>query len=154
MRRSDREMSAEFALRVLSEAEFATLSSVSADGQPYGVPLSQVVLDGAVYFHCAAEGHKLENLAAEPRVSVSAVSRTKLVPEKYTTEYDSAIAFGRCEIVTEADEKTRALLAICEKYAPQDMEKAAGMIARSLGETCVCRVTIERITGKSNGGAE
>ena len=154
MRRSDREMSAEFALRVLETAEYATLSTVGADGQPYGVPLSQVLLDGAVYFHCAAEGHKLENIAAQPLVCVSAVSRTKLVPEKFTTEYDSAIAFGRCEIVTDADEKTRALLAICEKYAPQDMQKAAGMIARSLGETCVCRVTLGSVTGKSNGGAE
>ena len=152
MRRSDREMNTEFALRVFDVAEYATLSTTSADGQPYGIAVSAVVLDDAVYFHCATEGHKLNNIAVEPRVCISAVSRTKPRPEKFTTEYDSAVAFGTCELVTDRVKKTRVLLAICEKFAPGNMENAAKTIEYALDMTVVCRVTIERLTGKSNGG--
>ena len=153
MRRADREMSTEFALGVFAAAEYATLSSVSADGEPYGVPVSPVMMNGAVYFHCATEGHKLDNIAANPQACISAVSRTKLVPSMFTTEYDSAIVFGTCEIVADDEEKREALREICRKFAPPAMaERVERMIESSLGETAVCRVTIDRITGKSNGG--
>jgi len=150
MRRKERERAAEFALQVFANAEFATLSTVSADGQPYGVPLSQIVMNGAIYFHCALEGLKLDNITANPKVSISAVSRTKLRPEKYTTEYDSAIAFGTCSLVADVAEKREAMLEICRKFAPENMERAAMMIERSMNEVGVGKVTIESITGKSN----
>ena len=47
----DRELSADEALEVLEAGEFCVVSTVDADGMPYGVPLSYVMLDGALCFH-------------------------------------------------------------------------------------------------------
>ena len=32
------------------------------DGYAYGVPLNYVYVDNSIYFHCAKEGHKLDNI--------------------------------------------------------------------------------------------
>jgi nitroimidazol reductase NimA-like FMN-containing flavoprotein (pyridoxamine 5'-phosphate oxidase superfamily) len=49
---------------ILNKGEYGVLSTVSAEGQPYGTPLNYCLIDDSIYFHCATEGHKLKNLAA------------------------------------------------------------------------------------------
>ena len=43
--------------------------------QPYAVPLSYVFHDQCIYFHCATEGHKLDNIRANPAVSFCVVGQ-------------------------------------------------------------------------------
>lgn len=86
MRRKDRKKDADFALEVLRDCEYATLATVNEDGTPYCIPISPVLVDGCIYFHCALEGKKLDNINQNPNVCVSCVRHTKLVPEKFTTE--------------------------------------------------------------------
>ena len=71
---------------------------VNEDGTPYGIPVSPVLEGRNLYFHCALEGRKLENIKNNPSVCVACVGKTKLVPEKFTTEYQSAVAFGTASI--------------------------------------------------------
>jgi hypothetical protein len=150
MRRKDRERDAAFALEVLRGCEYATLATVNADGTPYCIPISVALADSAVYFHCAAEGQKLTNIINNNSVCLSCVRHTKLLPEQFTTEYESAVITGKCEIVTDDAEKIAALKIICEKYAAGFMDQFDRRIAASLHRTCVCRVDIERLTGKAN----
>ncbi len=56
MRRIDREISEHEAVELLHKAEYGVLSTVDKSGQPYGVPLSYVYKDNAIYFHCAVDG--------------------------------------------------------------------------------------------------
>lgn len=149
MRRKDRERDADFAREVLRDCEYATLATVNPDGTPYCVPISPVLTGDTLYFHCAPEGQKLQNIAQSPQVCVSGVRHTNLVPEKFTTEYESAVAVGRCETVVADEEKILALRLICEKYAPSNMAAFDDAIARSLGRTGVCKLTIGSITGKA-----
>ncbi len=149
MRRKDRERDREFALRVLKDCEYATLSTVNLDGSPYGIPISPVLVDEVVYFHCALEGQKLDNIAHSNQVCLSCVCHTKLIPEHFTTEFESAVAKGRCTIVTEEEEKLMALRCICEKYAPSNMHAFEHAVARSLMRTGICKIELEEITGKS-----
>ena len=150
MRRKDRERDAAFALEVLRDCEYATLATINTDGTPYCIPVSVVLIDHAVYFHCAAEGQKLINISRNDAVCISTVQHTKLIPEKFTTEYESAVAAGKCKIVTEEAEKIMALRALCEKYAKSNMERIDKEIAEYLHKTCVCRIDIAQITGKAN----
>ena len=71
MRRRDRELTRDEALTILSRAEVATVSVVTADG-PYGFPVSPVVVDGTLYFHSATKGRKVAALASDPRVWIGA----------------------------------------------------------------------------------
>ena len=65
MRRKEKMISREDIMEVLASAEYGILSTVSADGMPYGTPVNFVYADDAIYFHCATEGHKLSNLGCK-----------------------------------------------------------------------------------------
>ena len=149
-----REMDSQWALEVMRKAPYITVSFTRADGTAYGVPLSLACTDDRIwYFHCAPEGDKLDALAAHPQVCLSAV--TKCAPTvgpkdgSFTLQYRSAIAFGKAELVTDDEEKIRALRAISERFLPQHMDAFDDAIARSLHRTAVVRITLdEPPTGK------
>ncbi len=154
MRKESREMDASFALEVFAKAPFVTVSFVKPNGAPYGVPLNLVATDEKTfYFHCATEGEKLDCIAANPVVHLSAVSRCKptVGPKdgSFTLEYRSAMAVGRAEVVTDDAEKIEVLRAICLRFLPGHMDAFDASIARSLGRTAVVRITLTDLpTGK------
>ena len=150
MRRKDREKDAAFALAVLQNCEYATLATINPDGSPYCIPVSPVLLDGNAYFHCATEGKKLENIDKNTAVCLSGVGYTNLIPEKYSTEYESFVANGKCEIVMDKDEKIKALRCISEKYAQSAIDQFDDRMLEWAHRTCVCKINIEQITGKAN----
>ena len=54
LRRKDRAIPEAQAKALLSMAEYGILSTVSVDGQPYGVPLNFCIGENSIYFHCAS----------------------------------------------------------------------------------------------------
>lgn len=148
MRRKDREMDAGFAMSVLARCEFATLAMTLPDGKPYCIPISPALVGGAVVFHCARHGLKADAMRANPSVCLSAACDVSPVPEEFTTEYASAVAFGTAAEVTDAAEKVTALRAICERYAASNMRGFDDAIERSLHRTAIWRIDIDELTGK------
>lgn len=121
MRRSDRERDAAFALEVLDKAPFVTVSMTREDGTPYGLPLSLARTgDKTFYFHCALEGEKLDCIAHNPVVFLSAVTRCSPTFDSkvgnFTLQYRSATAVGVAELVSEREEKISALRVICQRF--------------------------------------
>jgi len=98
------------------------------------------------YFHCAMEGEKLDCIATNPMVALSAVTRcTPTVGPKdgsFTLQYKSAMAVGKAEVVTDKDEKIEALRAICLRFLPHHMDAFDNAIARSLKQTTVVKITL------------
>ncbi len=130
LRRRDRALGEEEAREILARAEHGVLATVGADGWPYAVPVNHVLSGDVLYFHCAVEGHKLENIVHDERVSFCAVAGATVLPEKLSTLYESAIAFGRAHLVR----------------APE-AEKAITAWDR---DTAVVRIRIEQIAGKAH----
>ena len=140
-------MDAAFALEVLDKAPYVTVSFTRPDGTPFGVPLSLARTDEKTfYFHCAMEGEKLDCIATNPMVALSAVTRcTPTVSPKdgsFTLQYKSAMAIGKAEMVTDKDEKIEALRAICLRFLPKHMDAFDDAIARSLKQTTVVKITL------------
>ena len=148
MRRDDRALTDEQAAEILQKGEYGILSTVSADGQPYGVPVSFAFDGNALYFHCAVEGHKLENLAANPRVSFCVVGATEVLPDKFATRYESAIVFGTARELT-GDEQHAALTEILKKYSADFLEKGEKYIESDMPKTRAFRIEIESLSGKA-----
>jgi hypothetical protein len=147
MRKASREMDTSFALEVLDKAPYVTVSFTRPNGSPYGVPLSLARTDNKTfYFHCAMEGEKLDCIAANPQVALSAVTKcTPTVGPKdgsFTLQYKSAMAVGKAEVVTDRDEKIEALRAICQRFLPKHMDAFNDAIARSLERTAVVKITL------------
>ena len=147
-------MDAAFALEVLDKAPYITVSVTRPDGTPYGVPLSLARTDNKTfYFHCALEGEKLDCIASNPNVALSAVTRcTPTVGPKdgsFTLQYKSAMAVGKAVMVTDREEKIEALKAICLRFLPKHMDAFDDAISRSLERTAVVKITLtEPPTGK------
>jgi nitroimidazol reductase NimA-like FMN-containing flavoprotein (pyridoxamine 5'-phosphate oxidase superfamily) len=155
MRKASREMPAEWAFsEVLDKAPYVTVSMITPEGTPYSVPLSLARTDDhTFYFHCAAVGKKVDCLAANPKVWLSAVSRsTPTVGPRdgsFTLQYRSEMAEGVAERVENREEKIEALRAISQRFLPDYMYAFDAAIERSLDRTAVYRITLTSApTGK------
>ena len=152
MRRKEKAMSREECTQLLDAAEYGILSTVSTDGTPYGVPLNFVYKDDVIYFHCALEGHKIENIRSNGSVCFNAVDSVVLMPEKFNTQYRSVTVFGNICIVEDADEKRRAITAIAGKLSPDFPKEADDYIDRAFKNILILRLDIEHMTGKATRG--
>lgn len=148
VRRTDRETGIDAARNLLASASYGVLASVGPDGQPYAVPLHYVFAGDCIYFHCATEGQKLDNIRANPAVSFCVVGQTTILPRKFATEYESAVAFGTATEIS-AGEKQEALLKILEKYSPGFIAEGVKYIAGKSEQTVVVRIDIAHLTGKA-----
>lgn len=150
VRRKDRLMPEEDTLALLERGEYGVLATVTPGGHPRAVPLSYVVLDGDLYFHCAKQGEKLDDLAHQPLCSFCVVGETQpLYDTNFTTRYESAVVHGEAFPVENEEEKRRALLALVKKYLPGHLDKAPADIEASLLATAVFRIVPARVTGKA-----
>lgn len=148
LRRIDRGLSGDETAQLLEQGEYGILSTVDAQGQPYGVPLSYAYRNDCIYFHCALSGHKLDNLATNPRVCFCVVGRTELLPAQFATRYESALAFGRAAEVF-GEERLEALRWLVEKYSPEFQAEGESYIEQQRHATRVIKITIDQLSGKA-----
>jgi hypothetical protein len=148
IRRKDRELKNDEVIEILKNNEYGVISTVRPNGYPYGVPISYVYINDSIYFHCAIEGHKLDNIKNNDKVSFCVVGKTCVLPDKFSTEYESVIIFGRANEVFD-DEKNTALIEILNKYSPDYIEQGKEYIQKASKVTKVIRINIEHISGKA-----
>jgi nitroimidazol reductase NimA-like FMN-containing flavoprotein (pyridoxamine 5'-phosphate oxidase superfamily) len=152
MRRKDRELPKDAALAVADNCAYSVMATVNPDGTPYCVPLSMAREGEWLYFHCAMEGHKIDNLKSRSQVCVSCVGEVKPVPGEFTITYESAIISGPASEVTDREEKIRALALISRRYTPANMAAFDDVIEKTIDRTAVWKIHIDEISGKANRG--
>lgn len=148
IRRRDRAITKDEALSILNSAEYGVLSTASVEALPYGIPLSFCYINGCIYFHCAMEGRKIDNLESNENVSFCAVGKTEIMSSKFGTKYESVILSG---VATEVfnDEKQLALEGLVLKYSYEFIESGAKYIDALTHKTRVFKIVADNITGKS-----
>lgn len=148
MRRANKQLSREEAVAMLEALPHGVLAIHGVDGYPYAVPMSHAYSDGKLYFHGAVAGHKIDAFKQDDRASFCVIARDDIVPEKFTTHYLSAIAFGRIRILTDPDERHRAMEVITRKYSPGYEEAGKKYAQATWDKLGVFEMTIEHLTGK------
>jgi nitroimidazol reductase NimA-like FMN-containing flavoprotein (pyridoxamine 5'-phosphate oxidase superfamily) len=148
MRKAEREITDPAELgKILARAEVVSLA-LHDDPAPYVVPLSFAHADGALWFHCAREGTKLDLLRRNPRVGFCAVADARLVIGDTACDSTAAgasvIGRGTARIVTDPDERCRGLDALMRHYGM----KSPVYRQDSLAHACVVRLDIEELRGK------
>ena len=116
MRLTKQQLSAEETETLLRMGGTGTLALAGDDGYPYSVPVNYIYLDGCIYFHGALQGHKCDAIAREPKASMSVIGADRLIPEKYTTDYRSVIAFGEIYPIRDDEKKRRIIRKIGERF--------------------------------------
>ena len=147
-RRKDRAIAKEEAMALLSKAEYGVLSTVSENGKPYGVPLNFCIIDHCIYFHCAVEGQKIDNIKRNKSVSFCTVGNTKILPDEFGTKYESVIVSGEVEEVFDAN-KQMALEGLLYKYSPDYIDQGLKYIESLKEITRVFKITINKLSGKT-----
>ncbi len=145
MRRSDKEMSEEMTLDLLLRGEDGVLGTIGDNGYPYTVVVNYVYLNNKIYFHCAKTGHKIDNIKNNNKVSFTVYDNVEVVGDELTTKYQSLIVFGRAKVIEATKE---VLLALINKYAEIDENKALKMIEREISITSIVEIEIDHVTGK------
>ena len=117
MRRNDREITdSREILSIVNECKVIRLAMLDEQGLPYIIPLNfgYRFADGVFTFYChsAREGHKLELLRRDPRVSFEMDCR-------YGYYYASVIGSGTAELI-EGAEKLDALSALMRHMAGRE----------------------------------
>ena len=148
LRRKDRAITKEEANNLLTRGEYGLLSTVSEHGEPYGIPLSYYTIDNSIYFHCAVEGKKLEHFKHNNSVSFCVVGKTEILPDKFSTRYESVIVSGKVEEVFD-NEKQIALEGLLRKYSPRFLEEGIAYVERTKDKTKIFRISISNLTGKA-----
>lgn len=148
VRRQDRLLEQEQISFLLGNAEYGFLSMIGTNGFGYGIPLNFVREDEHIYFHCAPEGYKLDCLKGNPNVSFCVVGQSEVIPGKFTTAYESVVAFGKACFNLPEEERKHALRLLVKKYSPDFEEAGEKAIEKSLNRTQIIRLDIEHVTGK------
>lgn len=151
MRRSGQQLSAQETIGILERNEVATLALAGDGGYPYAVPVNYSYADGRIYFHSATSGHKADAIAREPRASLCVIDQAVVVPERYTSEYRSAIVFG--EITAIADEKRRreAITMFTRRFCDSPAEEIEKEIDSYWNVLAVYELRISHMSGKRGG---
>jgi nitroimidazol reductase NimA-like FMN-containing flavoprotein (pyridoxamine 5'-phosphate oxidase superfamily) len=149
LRRGDRQLDDAAALALLKRGEYGILSTSDKNNRPYGIPVNYVVMEECLFFHCATEGQKLENIMANDDVSFCVVGQTELIPEKFATRYESVVVSGRAAAVSDVVLKKSVLRALISKYAPDHMAAGEAYIDKLMDKTTVVQVSIDHLAGKA-----
>ena len=132
---------------VLQRAEVLYLA-LHDEPAPYVLPLSYGYADGAIWFHCAREGKKLDLIRRDPRVGFAVVADARLVAGPaacdFTATGSSVVGRGTARVVTDPVERRRGLDALMRHCGVERPEYRP----ESLTRACVVRIDVEELRGK------
>jgi hypothetical protein len=148
MRRKDRQLGNEQAIEILQQGEYGVLSTLGENGYPYGLPLNYIVLDEDIYFHCAMEGQKIDNILYNEKVSLCVVEKSEIKPKEFSTDYSSVIVFGRAMEAGE-EERQKALQEFVNKYSPAYLKEGKDYIEKMKENTRIMKIEVVHMTGKA-----
>jgi len=155
LRRSEREIANETALRdLVRNGRFAAVA-LCRDDEPYVVTMNYGydADRGVLYFHCAVEGLKLEFIRANPRACAMVVHDLGYRHGECDHAYRSVVLRGPIGIVEDEAERRYGLGVLidhqeAEPAAVRERTMPGGELRRPVG---LLRFDIEEMTGKEGG---
>jgi len=153
LRRVDKKMSEAAINELLRSGYSGHLATVDLYGMPYSCPLLYVWHDHRIWLHNArSSGHLLSNLQSNPNACFSIAEAGEVFSYgRYecdtTIAYQSAVIFGKIDVIESPPEKTTFFELLMNKYSSPDASRPKNFFPR-LDDTTVYAMTLERITGK------
>ncbi len=136
-------LSGDEALKLFQSARVVRLGCI-VNGEPYVVPINCHLEDDYLYSH-SLPGLKISGLRENPRACVQ-------VDEiESDLRWRSAIAFGKFEEITKANERTDILGKLLKRFPMLTPVESAIAIDGSVPEVIIFRIKIERLSGVSEG---
>lgn len=151
MRRSEKAVTDPQQLEEIIRAGRICRLALAAEPAPYIVPLNYGFAEGVLYFHCAAEGRKIELLQQNPQVGfeidIDLGLRQGESACHWGARYRCVIGHGRVEFVEGSGAKRRALDLLMAQYAEGEFDYPE----KAICETTIFKLVIAEMTGKQAG---
>lgn len=143
------------AYRILDEA-FLCHVGFLADGQPYVIPTSYGRDGDMLYIHGSAASRMLRQLDAGVPVCITVTLLDGLVLARsvfnHSMNYRSVVVLGTATLVSDPEEKLRALRLLSEHILPGRWEDSRQPNPKELKATSVLRLPIDEFSAKVRTG--
>lgn len=149
MRRFKQQVSDEICRKILREEWRGVLAVHGEDGYPYALPIDFYYNEekNKIYFHCAKEGHKLDAIRADNRVSFCVYDKGFRKDGDWALNITSVIIFGKIRIIDDPEETLVTVRKFGEKFFPTQKE-LDDEILRSLARVQMLELIPDHMTGK------
>ena len=147
MRRMKSVMTKEDTIKLLEQCDEGVLGTIGTNGYPHAVPVNYVMYNHKIYLHSAKEGFKLRNIEANPKVSFTVFDNVTILEERFTTNYQSAIVYGKAKIIPGNKE---VLIELIKKYSSSFLKEGMTYVNKSFDTTYLVEISIEHMTGKES----
>ena len=128
----------------------------TVDDQPYVIPTGYARDGENLYIHGSAASRMLRNISKGINVCVTVTLIDGLVLARsafhHSINYRSVVVLGKAELVTDADEKNRALEAVTEHIVPQRWADVRWPTELELKATTVLKLAIDEASAKIRTG--
>lgn len=136
-------------IELLKKTKRATLAVSGDDDYPYSLPINYFYdeINNVIYFHSAKEGHKIDSIKKNKKVSLSIIGDEYKDDGGYFYYVKSVIIFGKAEIVIDEEEKYNYLKTFGMKYFPSK-EYTVNELKKNMDRALLIKINIEHISGK------
>jgi nitroimidazol reductase NimA-like FMN-containing flavoprotein (pyridoxamine 5'-phosphate oxidase superfamily) len=136
----------------LLDASMLCHVSYVIDGQPYCTPTFFWREDNKLYWHGSSASRMLENQSDGQRVCLTVAHLDSLVLARcgfnHSADYRAVMAFGTAYLVTDPDEKARALVAMVDRFFPDRTASLRQSSKQEIKASAVIAMEIEQASAK------
>lgn len=122
------------------------------DGQPYCTPTLYWREGSRLYWHGSSASRMLRNLAEGEPACLTVTHLDSLVLARcgfnHSADYRSVMAFGHARLVSDAEEKERALVMMVDRFFPGRTAQLRQSTQQEIKATAVVTMEIERASAK------
>ena len=149
MRRFKQELDKETCIEILKKEKRGVLAVHGDDDYPYAIPLDYYYEEenGRIYFHGAGEGHKIDAIRRDPKVSFCVYEKGEPDEGGWFLYVRSVIVFGQIRIVEDEQQKIRYVRSLGRKYYP-DKESVEEEIRKDGARVTCLELIPDHMTGK------
>lgn len=147
MRRFRQQITEEECIEILKSEPRGVLAVHGEDGYPYALPIDFLYDDGKIYFHCAKEGHKVDALKKDERVSFCVYDQGFRKEGDWALNIKSVILFGKIRFIEDREETIALVRKLGLKYYPTP-EGVEEEISKAGSRVQMLELTIDHMTGK------
>ena len=136
----------------LLDASMLCHVSYVIDGQPYCTPTFFWREGSKLYWHGSSASRMLENQSEGQRVCLTVAHLDSLVLARcgfnHSADYRAVMAFGTAYLVTDPDEKARALVAMVDRFFPDRTASLRQSTKQEIKASAVIAMEIEQASAK------
>ena len=150
MRRSDKAVTQQPAIEKILRAGKTCQLAFAAEPVPYLVTLNYGYHDGALYFHAAAEGRKIDLIRENREVAFTVALDLGLIEGEnacdWSVRFQSVVGHGQISLLESPEEKRRGLDLFMAQYSDEKFSYPDKMIQA----TAVIKLVISEMTTKQS----